>query len=103
MRHGERVSAYVTMGKQGANVGDERQVARLPQAPAQGSGCQHSGDGKHGLCAAKPFLRKQRLLALGAATFFHVCQHAGYQHQHGRPGGERVVLLIRRDGERTAA
>ena len=36
VRHGERVAAHVAMRQQCADVGDEGQVARLPQVPSRG-------------------------------------------------------------------
>ena len=49
--HRERVVAHVAMGQQGADVGDEGQVARVPKSPAEGGGGEHADDREDGLRA----------------------------------------------------
>ena len=70
MRHGERVSAYVAMCEQRADIGDVGEITRFPEAIAEERGDQDSSDGEERLCAAEPFLREGRLLAFRAAAFF---------------------------------
>src|SRR5215469_8941348 len=99
MRHGERVPANVAMSEEGAYVGDEGQVARLTKTPTEDTGNEDAGDGEESLRSAEPFLREQRLLALGAASLFNSREHACDEHENRRPRRERVVLLVGGDAE----
>ena len=48
------------MRQQGTDVGHEGQIARLPQAPAQGRRRERPGHGEQGLRAGEPGGREQR-------------------------------------------
>src|ERR1700742_2499163 len=50
VRHRERVAAYIAVGEQCANVGDEWEIARLPEPPAKRYRSEDSGHGEDRLC-----------------------------------------------------
>jgi hypothetical protein len=105
--HGERVAAHAAVRQQGADVGHEGQVARVPQAPAEGrGGREHADDGEDGLRAGEPAVESSGLLLgpfvrvpSGRAVLFNAGQHAGDEDEQRRPDREGVVLLVGGDGE----
>src|SRR5271166_2800016 len=78
-------------------------MARIPQAPAEGLGDEHSYEGKDRLRIAQPGRGEQRFTAAQSAMKsvvpLNAGQHRGDQNEQRRPGRESVVLLIRGEGK----
>ena len=100
MRHGERVIAHSAMGEQGAYVGDEGQMTRLPESPSQRGGNEQAYNDEDGVGdedgGPSGYAFFQALSWVRFHCLFNTSQHGRREHDDWNPCGPCVVFLVGR-------